>query len=86
MQRRTVDRVSDIGHSRLNHAFGDRGATRGHFRVFQARSDGRVSWGHGIVAHGHCAIVAVDRSSPNPMACDFHAKVPYKYQCSSFVF
>ena len=39
-QRRTVDRVSDIGRSRFNRAFGDRGATCGHIRVFQSRSDG----------------------------------------------
>ena len=36
------------------------------------------SWDWGIMAHDHHAIAAIDRSSPNRMAPDFHAAFPYK--------
>ena len=77
-QRRTVDRVSDIGRLRFNRAFGDRGATRRHTKVFRSRSDGRFLRDHGIVAHDHRAIMAVDRSSPNWTVRDFCVDFFYK--------
>ena len=52
-QRRTVDRVSDIGRSTFNRAIGDLGVTHGHIGIFRSRSNGRLSWDHGIVAHDH---------------------------------
>ena len=62
----------DIRRSRFDHVYGDRGATCGHIRVFRSRSDMRFSQDHGIVAHDHRAIVAVNRSSPNQTVQDFH--------------
>ena len=49
-QRRTVDRVSEIGRSRFNRTFRNRGETRGHIKIFRSRSDVAIfvgSWDHG---------------------------------------
>ena len=49
-QRRTVDRVSEIGRSRLNRAFGDHGVTSGHIETLRSRLGGqriKRSWDRG---------------------------------------
>ena len=76
-QRRTVDRVSDVGRSRFNCAFGNRGAIRGHIRVFQ--SVFARSWDHGPQS-----LPDSGRRSVFSEFSDFCAEFPYKYQCSSF--
>ena len=76
-QRRTVDRVSDVGRSRFNRAFVNRGAIRGHIRVFQ--SVFARLWDHGPQS-----LPDSGRRSVFSEFSDFCAEFPYKYQCSSF--
>ena len=54
-------------------------------RCYNQDRTGKKSGDHGIMSHDDCAIVAVNPSSPNQMAHDFGAEIPYKYRCSSFV-